>query len=182
MRLKAFLERKGLLAIGFMITIITLFRLTSHPFVEKIMQPLPYYKNNDVPVCLPEKYFIKQKPVIRKAKAAIVILTHNDERDRIVETIINFEDKFNKNFHYPYVFLNNEPFNEDFKDAMRLVVSSETDLNFGLVPREHWGYPEWVDEERTTKTRQEMNDAKKGGLESNRYYSGFFFMHHLLDE
>ncbi|KAI9471895.1 MAG: nucleotide-diphospho-sugar transferase [Benjaminiella poitrasii] len=155
MRLKALIERKGLLAIGFIVTIVTLYRLASHPVVDKLMQPITYYRNNDVPVCLPDKYLAKQNPV-KKAKAAIVILTRNNERDAIAETIVNFEEKFNKNFHYPYVFLNNVPFNDDFKSAIRHVVSPETELNFGLIPKEHWGYPDWIDLQKAAEARQEM--------------------------
>lgn len=77
-----------------------------------------------------------------------MVLTRNNEKDAITETIVNFEDKFNKNFNYPYVFLNNEAFDETFKNAIRAIVPPETEAKFGLIPQEHWGYPEWVDEQK----------------------------------
>ncbi|CAO3645418.1 unnamed protein product [Mucor fragilis] len=187
MRSRALIERKGLLAIGFICTILFLYKIAGNPAIDKFMQPLTYYNNNNEPVCLPESYLQKQRPV-KKAKAAMVILTGNIEKNVITETIVNFEEKFNKNFKYPYVFLNNEPFDETFQNAIRAVVSPETEVKFGLIPQEHWGYPEWVDKQKAEKARQEMdrNGVYFGGLESYhhmcRYYSGFFYKHPMLDE
>lgn len=51
----------------------------------------------------------------RKANAAFVILARNGDLPGILESIKQMEDRFNKQFQYPYVFLNEEPFSEDFK-------------------------------------------------------------------
>ncbi|CAO3588809.1 unnamed protein product [Absidia cylindrospora] len=81
------------------------------------LTPNIYYDNYDEAVCLPEVHLTRQPPK-EKAKAAFVILVRNSEQDDIALSIVNLEDKFNKNFHYPYVFLNEEPFTEEFKVAM----------------------------------------------------------------
>lgn len=43
--------------------------------------------------------------------------------------------------------------------------STNSTVEFGLVPAEHWFQPEWVDEERATKSRQKMQKmgVKYGG-------------------
>jgi alpha 1,2-mannosyltransferase len=109
------------------------------------------------------------------------------EKDAIAETLVNFQDKFNKNFDYPYVFLNEELFTEEFKSAMQTAAPKAT-MKFGLVPKEHWSYPSWVDESLAQESRQKMDEqgVMYASLESYhhmcRYQSGFFFDHHLLDE
>ena len=52
---------------------------------------------------------------IRKANATFVILVRNSDLKDIVESLKQIEDRFNRQFHYPYVFLNEKPFSEEFK-------------------------------------------------------------------
>ncbi|KAJ1884489.1 hypothetical protein LPJ66_010584, partial [Kickxella alabastrina] len=47
-----------------------------------------------------------------KTDAAFVILTRNKDLNDLRETLIQLEDRFNRRYNYPYVFLNNEPFSE----------------------------------------------------------------------
>ncbi|RCH77894.1 hypothetical protein CU098_000316, partial [Rhizopus stolonifer] len=136
--------------------------------------------------CLPQQLLDKSPPV-KKAKAAIVILVRNKEQEAIAQTIVNFQDKFNKNFDYPYVFLNEVPFTPQFKSAMRAAAPSAM-MQFGLVPEEHWSYPSWIDQDLAAESRKKMESegVMYAGLESYhhmcRYQSGFFFDHPLLDE
>ncbi|OAD67299.1 glycosyltransferase family 15 protein, partial [Phycomyces blakesleeanus NRRL 1555(-)] len=108
------------------------------------------------------------------------------EQEAIAETIVNFQDKFNKNFNYPYVFLNNDLFTDEFKTAMKLAAPN-AEMSFGLVPQDHWGYPPWVNETLAAESRKQMDadNVFYGGMESYhhmcRYQSGFFFNHPLLD-
>ncbi|SCV03212.1 LAME_0H08614g1_1 [Lachancea meyersii CBS 8951] len=116
-------------------------------------------------------------------KAAFVSLVRNQDLQEIVETVRNLEDRFNSKFHYPYVFLNNEPFTPEFKSAISNVISSTVD--FGLIPPAHWSYPEWIDQEKAATVRQTA-DYIYGDSESYRhmcrYESGFFWRHELLDK
>ncbi|KAI9271845.1 nucleotide-diphospho-sugar transferase [Phascolomyces articulosus] len=180
------LSRKPLLAIAFVAIFYILYNVASHPRVTKTMQPTAYYNNYDEQVCLPQRQ-LKMNPPRTKAKAAFVILVRNKEQEDIAETIVNLEDKFNKNFRYPYVFLNNEPFTEEFKHAMQRA-SPGADMQFGLVPVQHWGYPSFVNQSYAKDCRDQMeaDQVFYGGMESYhhmcRYQSGFFFRHPLLDK
>ena len=50
----------------------------------------------------------------RKANAAFVILVRNHELKGIVESLHQIEDRFNKQYGYDYVFLNEVPFTDEF--------------------------------------------------------------------
>jgi len=49
------------------------------------------------------------------ANATFVFLARNNEIDSVVRTLWEVEDSFNSRFHYPYVFLNDVPFSEEFR-------------------------------------------------------------------
>jgi alpha 1,2-mannosyltransferase len=55
----------------------------------------------------------------RKAKAAFVILARNGDLQGVLKSMKQMEDRFNKKFDYPYVFLNEEPFSAEFKKYVR---------------------------------------------------------------
>ncbi|KAG0744809.1 hypothetical protein G6F57_010406 [Rhizopus arrhizus] len=179
-------SRKPVLLVIFVSVFIFLYQIANHPKVSKQLQPVAYFTDYDEAACLPQKQLVKNPPA-KKAKAAMVILVRNKEQNDIAETLVNFEDRFNKNFKYPYVFLNEEPFTDEFKDAMKKAAPN-ADLRFGLVPERHWSYPSWVNKTLAAEKRAEMgrNQVYYGELESYhhmcRFQSGFFFDHPLLDE
>ncbi|KAJ2432813.1 phosphomevalonate kinase, partial [Coemansia sp. RSA 2424] len=121
-----------------------------------------------------------------KANAAFVILTRNKDLRSLRETLIQLEDRFNRRYHYPYVFLNNEPFSDEFKEKIASVVTGE--CQFGLIPREHWSYPDYINQTKAAEVREDMKLRKViyGDNESYRhmcrYESGFFFRHPLMDK
>lgn len=43
------------------------------------------------------------------------MLARNGDLPGIVKSMKQMEDRFNKKYHYPYVFLNEEPFTDKFK-------------------------------------------------------------------
>jgi alpha 1,2-mannosyltransferase len=52
----------------------------------------------------------------RRANATFIFLARNSELKAVVQSIQSMEDRFNKRFKYPYVFLNDEPFSDEFKE------------------------------------------------------------------
>jgi hypothetical protein len=54
----------------------------------------------------------------RKANAAFVILVRNREVKQMIETLRQIEDRFNKQYGYNYVFLNEVPFSEEFVECV----------------------------------------------------------------
>lgn len=121
-----------------------------------------------------------------KARAAIVILARNSDIEGLNKTIPQFESTFNGKFQYPYVFLNDVPFNENFKTAMKRLTKAE--MKFGTIPHEHWSYPAWINQTKAAEVRMDMkrrNIIYGDSLPYRhmcRYNSGFFFRHPLLKD
>ncbi|KAG0345046.1 hypothetical protein BG004_004006 [Podila humilis] len=120
----------------------------------------------------------------RKANAAFVMLVRNKDVHGARSAIRQVEDRFNRNFQYPYIFLNDQPFTQEFQDLVRAL--SKANMTFAQIPKEHWSYPNWIDQEQAATTRQQMQTQKVlyGWSESYRhmcrYQSGFFFQHEVM--
>ncbi|CRG90621.1 alpha 1,2-mannosyltransferase [Talaromyces islandicus] len=119
-----------------------------------------------------------------RVNATFVTLARNDDVWEIAKSIREVEDRFNRNYHYDWVFLNDKPFDDTFKKVTTSLVSGTT--HYGLIPKEHWSYPEWIDQAKAKKVREDMKERKiiYGDSESYRhmcrYESGFFFRHELM--
>ena len=61
----------------------------------------------DAPVHVPD--------TVRRANATLLMLARNGDTNSAVNTIKELEDRFNLKYNYPWVFLNEQPFTEDFK-------------------------------------------------------------------
>lgn len=121
-----------------------------------------------------------------KANATFVTLARNQDLSELIESIRQVEDRFNHKFHYDWVFLNDKEFNEEFIKTTSAFVSGKT--KYGLIPSEHWGFPEWIDQEKAALVREQMREKKVIYGDSIsyrhmcRYESGFFWRHPELDE
>ncbi|KAI8059123.1 glycosyltransferase family 15 protein [Gongronella butleri] len=121
-----------------------------------------------------------------KVKAAFVILAKNDNLEGIRSSIFQMEQRFNRKFNYPYVFLNDAEFTDEFKEWTSSLTKAKT--FYGRVPKEHWGYPDFIDQKKAKECREDMaaRNIIYGGSESYRhmcrFQSGFFFRHPLLAE
>ncbi|KAL0071397.1 hypothetical protein AAF712_001254 [Marasmius tenuissimus] len=144
----------------------------------------PPYKNG-----VPEEYHHKENitsPQGRRANAAFVLLARNGDLNGVASSMKQMEDRFNKKFKYPYVFLNEEPFSDEFKNLILAITDAE--VKFGLIPREHWFQPDWIDEDKAKASRDDMvkNNVIYGGSvpyrNMCRFNSGFFFKHELLKD
>ncbi|CAK5277907.1 unnamed protein product [Mycena citricolor] len=146
------------------------------PPLPKIWREPPY----KIPMA--EKYY-QAFNTSKRASAAIVILARNRNLPGVVQTLIQFEQKFNHKFNYPYVFLNEVPFDEAFKVAVTALTRAR--VEFGLVPPEDWYQPSWIDENKASAVRERMKNTVLYGDSVSyrnmcRFQSGFFFRHELL--
>lgn len=125
-------------------------------------------------------------PQVGTANAAFVILARNSDIDGAMRSIRDVEDRFNHKYHYPYVFLNDEPFNDDFKKCVfplcrqsaanprsrRISNLVSGKIEFGVIPKEDWYQPDWIDENKAAAGRKKME-------ENNVIYGGAAY-HPLL--
>lgn len=93
-------------------------------------------------------------PVTGRANATIVMLARNSELEGVISSIMSMESKFNADHNYPWVFLNEEPFIDEF--VVRVSAATNASVQFGLIPDDNWFQPEWIDEEKATKSRERM--------------------------
>ncbi|CAO3638820.1 unnamed protein product [Cunninghamella blakesleeana] len=119
-----------------------------------------------------------------RVKAAFVILARNNNLDGVRQSVRQMEDCFNRKFNYPYVFLNDDDFTEEFKDLTTSLTKAKT--FYGKIDESQWGFPSWIDQDRAAETRKKMANIIYGDSISYRhmcrYQSGFFFRHPLLDD
>ncbi|KAK3342823.1 nucleotide-diphospho-sugar transferase [Neurospora tetraspora] len=122
-----------------------------------------------------------QEPAIGqpREKAAMVMLVRNQELMKALKTVQSIEKHFNQWFHYPIVFLNDEPFSKEFISVMNTTVSGEA--RFELVPKKDWLFPEWMDVADAKAAVKAQGEAGilYAGLETYhhmcRFYSGKFY-------
>jgi Glycolipid 2-alpha-mannosyltransferase len=94
------------------------------------------------------------------------------------------EDRFNHKYNYPWTFMNDEPFTQEFRLLTTGMASGE--VEYGLITHDEWATPPWIDTEKAQKAMEEMveKDIIYGGSVSYRhmcrYNSGFFFRHPLV--
>ncbi|GAA6034226.1 hypothetical protein JCM8097_003792 [Rhodosporidiobolus ruineniae] len=123
-----------------------------------------------------------------KVKAAFVVLVRESDLYEILPSIQQVEDRFNHRYGYPWIFLNDGTFSDNFKRRTSEVASGET--KYGLVPEEHWpkGFPAGLNE---TLAREKIDEMGKKPIPYGnsvpyrkmcRYQSGFFWRHPLLDD
>lgn len=119
-----------------------------------------------------------------RMNATFVTLARNTDIWSIAESIRQVEDRFNRRYNYDWVFLNDKPFDEQFKKVTSSLVSGQT--HYGQIPQEHWSFPEWIDQDKARKVREDMKERKiiYGDSVSYRHMcrfeSGFFFRHPLM--
>lgn len=119
-----------------------------------------------------------------RADAAFVMLARNSELDDVVSSMKSMERHFNQWFKYPWVFLNDVEFDDNFKQTVKQYTTA--DVEFGVVPQEQWDFPETVDRDELHELLQGQGDRgiMYGQMESYhkmcRFYSGHFFSHQLV--
>ncbi|CAN6631749.1 alpha-1,2 mannosyltransferase Ktr1p [Trichomonascus vanleenenianus] len=126
------------------------------------------------------------KESYQRANATFVTLARNSDLWELVNSIREVEDRFNHKYGYDWVFLNDQPFDENFIKITSMLISGKT--KYDVIPKEWWSFPEWIDQEKAAKVRQEMREKKVIYGDSVpyrhmcRFESGFFWRHPALDE
>jgi alpha 1,2-mannosyltransferase len=119
-----------------------------------------------------------------RMNATFVTLARNQDVWEIARSIRQVEDRFNRRYNYDWVFLNDKPFDATFKKVTTALVSGKT--HYGEIPKEHWSFPEWIDQDKAKKVREDMAQRKiiYGDSVSYRHMcrfeSGFFFRQPLM--
>lgn len=114
-----------------------------------------------------------------KVYDVLLSLVRNSELKAMIDTIERFEKSFNAKYQYPWWFLNDEEFTDEFKQAVESRVSGGA--RFIKIPTELWSYPSKIDQERAASCREKYAKQKVmyGSSESYRFMcrfnSGLFY-------
>ena len=121
-----------------------------------IKKRLPYYRPTP-------------RPKGTRENAAFVVLARNEDLNSLRDTMHQLEDRFNRKYGYPWVFLNNDPFDDNFKKLTSGLASGDT--FYGTLNETMWGYPDWIDQDKARDSRQKMEEKGViyGGSESYRH-------------
>jgi len=154
-------------------------------FVVFIINALLFFTWVHKPAAITHTAHSGPNPLLdQRENATFVTLCRNEDLGSIASTIVSYEDRFNKDFNYDWVFLNNEEFSEEFVDIISKLVSGEA--KFGVIPAPEWSIPPWVDKDLAHEKMRELEDKGiiYGGSESYRHMcrfeSGFFYNHELM--
>ena len=121
-----------------------------------------------------------------RENATFVTLARNSDVWEISRSIRQVEDRFNRFYNYDWVFLNDAEFDDTFVKVTTALTSGKA--RYGKIESDHWGFPDFIDQDKAAKVRQEMHEKKiiYGDSVSYRhmcrYESGFFFRHPLMQE
>ncbi|GCE98444.1 alpha-1,2-mannosyltransferase [Zygosaccharomyces mellis] len=172
--------------------IVFVYLLVTKVFVKGVVFPIetsdtyigsardkPFYEG-----CVDTLSYLKD-PSYKKMNATFVMLTKNDEIDGVLHSVNSLESHFNQWFHYPYVFLNDVPFSEEFKKEIKNAVSG--DVHFDIVDKYMWQIPEERTDPEAFKNAIDTQGDRGflyGGSASYhrmcRFYSGSFYKHPLV--
>lgn len=115
----------------------------------------------------------------KRANATVIALARNAEAKGIIKTMKQFEKTFNDKFRYPYTFLNDEPFSDEFKKQIQ--AETKAHVNFVVIPAALWDKPLNIDTQKESEAMQQMADedvayAKMGSYHNMcRFYLGSFY-------
>jgi mannosyltransferase len=114
-----------------------------------------------------------------RERAALIMLARNTDVAAARSSVERIERHFNRWFHYPFVFLNNEPWSDEFRDTMRGAIGGgdpARDVRFEVLPNGTWGFPEGVDVDaaRASMRAQESSGLRYGGVEGYHHMCRFF--------
>ena len=94
-----------------------------------------YFTGEKVPLDVRERFFQNEyldpqlDPSLRpigNVRAALVVLTRNEDLTEILRTMKQFESRWNRRYNYPYIFLNDAEFNQRFKDRTSAATRAKT--------------------------------------------------------
>ncbi|KAJ2558886.1 hypothetical protein EV175_000590 [Coemansia sp. RSA 1933] len=114
-------------------------------------------------------------------KAALVALVRNSDLHGMRMAIRQIEDRFNSKYNYPYVFVNDEEFTEEFKQGVQDL--TRANVSFGMLDHDSWKVPEWIDPAAYAHVKQTArypHGEKDSYRKMCRFQSGYLHRHPLL--
>lgn len=124
-----------------------------------------------------EIYPQRDRTQIGAENATLVMLVRNKELQGALSSMRSLEDRFNRDYKYPWVFMNDVPFDPDFIEQTTLMASGKT--FYELIPKEDWDPPSHIDAWKFEQNLKNSWDIIYGPVRSYRnmchFNSGYFY-------
>lgn len=128
-----------------------------------------------------------------REKGAIVVLLRHSDLESLIPTLVNFEQRFNARFRYPYVFIaspDEGPFSNEFRQKVveGAKLPSDAVVEWSVIDEQDWSIPSWLDADpvREGFARQEKAGMQYAGREGYhhmcRFYSGLWARQPVLSK
>jgi alpha 1,2-mannosyltransferase len=119
-----------------------------------------------------------------QVNAAIVMLLIEPDAAEVASTLANFEDNFNKQFHYPYVFLHDKPISTAMNSTLHDIVT--TGVTFGEIPANHLMVPASIRKDDVLQSISQLKEDQIpfSSLQArlrHRYMAAFLPRHPALE-
>jgi len=75
--------------------------------------------------------YAPNNPNSARANATLLSLVRNSELEDMIQSMRDLERTFNHKFNYPWLFLNDQPFTEEFK--RRISAETKARVDFGMA-------------------------------------------------
>lgn len=130
-----------------------------------------------------------EQTTYRRANATFYTLCRNSDLYELLETIQNYNNRFNDKFKYDWIFLNDKPFTEEFKRAVQAITTGNA--YFDQIPEEYWSLPENLNVTKMYAGMKLLRDDPDGAApyatslsyrHMCRFESGFFYKQKLLQK
>ncbi|CDO57717.1 similar to Saccharomyces cerevisiae YOR099W KTR1 Alpha-1,2-mannosyltransferase involved in O-and N-linked protein glycosylation [Geotrichum candidum] len=116
-----------------------------------------------------------------KPDSILFSLVREEELDGMISSITELQDRFNKKFHYDWLFVSENEFSDHFKETIQATLTSGK-AHFEQIPEKYWSYPKSINQKKAAKSRQALDKlgVKYANSESYRHMcrfnSGFFYL------
>lgn len=181
---RALRQRALLFSLGLALTVATLYEIQWHSHAYHVARPeFPLDEPFKTEDCLPVDVSA------RRQNGVIVMLARNTEQTDAVQAIQSLERRFNHRYHYPVVFLNDQPWSPAFIRALTSEVSGM--VQFDIIPSYMWGFRDGTTEAEKDQARKNMGRMESKGIPHAgqeqyhhmcRFQSGFFYDHPALQD
>jgi len=129
-------------------------------------------------------------------KGALIALVRNSELREMAQSMRELEETFNRKFKVPWIFFNDEPFEDKFIRITSSLTDAET--SYGIVsilislkvaeviPREHWNVPTWIHPDMMQASFDKLDSQRVQYAKMLSYHkmcrwnSGLFYQHPAL--
>jgi len=128
-------------------------------------------------ITLPYPHLLTQNE--ERANATILVLVRNSELKGMLDSMRSLERSWNHQFHYPWMFVNDEAFTPDF--MAKTQAATESLCSYETIPAHHWEVPAHIDKVVMDASFERMTSEGVRYARSLsyrqmcRWYSGSFY-------